>query len=96
MVERNTLTDRVLEVMQNVLSYINSYNFDNSNVMVDYFHVNFHLNISIGNDLNPYKLEIPKLKAPKGSVIPSFMERRMNLMPLHSTLRRAGKSIHDS
>ncbi|WP_410492863.1 LPD29 domain-containing protein [Dysgonomonas sp. GY75] len=66
------LTDRALEVMQNILSYANSYNFDDSDAMTDYFHVNFYLNISIGNGLNPYKLEIPGLKAPKGTVIRRF------------------------
>lgn len=71
--EKDTdMTDRAIEVMQNVLNYINSYNFDDSDVMTDYFHVNFYLHIGIGNDLHPYKLEIPKLKAPKGSVMPQF------------------------
>jgi curved DNA-binding protein CbpA len=41
-------------------------------ISVDLLKADFEPYIGIGNDLNPYKLEIPKLKAPRGAVIPSF------------------------
>lgn len=85
--EKDTdLTDRALEVMQHILEYTNSYNFDDSDAMTDYFHVNFYLNISIGNDLNPYKMEIPKLKVPKGTVIRQFKHPEGMA---HKTIRQA-------
>ena len=35
-------------VIQKVYDIINSYNFDDSDIMTDYFHTNFYLDLSIG------------------------------------------------
>jgi hypothetical protein len=56
------LTERASEVLQNVYSQVNSYNFDDSDSMVDYFHCNFYLHINIGNSTHPYSVVLPKLK----------------------------------
>jgi curved DNA-binding protein CbpA len=56
------LTERAKEVMKNVYSQVNSYNFDDSDAMTDYFHCNFYLNLSIGNHNQPYRIVLPKLK----------------------------------
>jgi curved DNA-binding protein CbpA len=61
------LTERAREVMENVYSYVSSYNFDDSDVMTDYFHCNFYLHMGIGTMEKPYKIEIPKIQAKKGS-----------------------------
>lgn len=66
------LTDRAREVMDNVYSFVNSYNFDDSDAMTDYFHCNFYLNMGIGTWEKPYKMEIPKLQAKKGILPPVF------------------------
>lgn len=66
------LTDRAREVMDNVYCFVNSYNFDDSDAMTDYFHCNFYLNIGIGTWEKPYKMEIPKLQAKKGTLPPVF------------------------
>ena len=56
------LTDRAKEVMTNVYSKVNSYNFDDSDSMTDYFHRNFYLDINIGDYTHPYSVVLPKLK----------------------------------
>ena len=72
-IEKDTdLTDRAREVMSNVYGFVNSYNFDDSDVMTDYFHCNFYLNMGIGTMVKPYKVEIPKLQAKKGTLPPVF------------------------
>lgn len=60
------LTDRAKEVLGNVVDFVNSYNFDDSDAMTDYFHTNFYLNVGIGSHEKPYKVDIPKLKCRKG------------------------------
>ena len=66
------ITDRAREVMENVISFVNSYNYDDSDSMTDYFNTNFYLHVGIGNDTNPYKLELPKLQTRKKDLIPQF------------------------
>jgi hypothetical protein len=72
-IENDTdLTDRACEVMSNIYEFVNSYNFDDSDAMTDYFHCNFYLNMGIGTIVKPYKVEIPKLQAEKGTLPPVF------------------------
>ncbi len=42
------LTETAKSVLQRVVRFVNSYNYDRSDVMVDYFDVNFYLDIMIG------------------------------------------------
>lgn len=42
------LTDRCREVMKNVCDYVASWNYDESDLMTDYFNVNFYADIEIG------------------------------------------------
>lgn len=60
------LTDESKELFKKVKDFVNSYNFDDSDAMTDYFDFNFHLNLSIGKwdksfksieDTNKKKLE---------------------------------------
>lgn len=43
------LTDRCKEVMKNVIDFVQSFNYDNSNAMFDYFDTNFYTTFSIGS-----------------------------------------------
>ena len=43
-----TITERAREVMLNVCDFTMSYNYDNSDVMTDYFDTNFYLTLGIG------------------------------------------------
>ena len=54
------LTDRAKEVLLNVYGHVNSYNFDDSDAMTDYFHCNFYLYINIGDAIHPYRVMLPK------------------------------------
>ena len=66
------LTDRALEVMENVRSYIMSYNYDNSDAMTDYFDTNFYLHMGIGRYDKPFEVVHPQLACPKGKEAPVF------------------------
>lgn len=46
--EDSLMTDRCREVMQNVSDYVESWNYDDSDLMTDYFNVNFYADIEIG------------------------------------------------
>lgn len=42
------LTERSKAMFKDIVQFINSYNFDDSDGQIDYFHTNFYLNLSIG------------------------------------------------
>lgn len=50
------LTEQAKKVIKKALSIINSYNFDDSDGQIDYFHTNFYLNMSIGKWDKPFQL----------------------------------------
>ena len=43
-----TITDRTKMIMTDARKIANSFNFDDSDGMIDYFHTNFYLNLAIG------------------------------------------------
>lgn len=55
------LTERALEVMKNVYSHLQSYNFDDSDIQTDYFHTNFYVDLNIGDSSHAYEVVVPKL-----------------------------------
>jgi hypothetical protein len=48
------MTDEAKEVMQAVNNFANSFNFDDSDGMIDYFHTNFYLHLAIGKWNKPF------------------------------------------
>lgn len=56
------ITDEVRSVMADVVDYANSYNYDDSDSMEDYFDTNFYLHIYIGDYGKPYQVVAPKAK----------------------------------
>lgn len=56
------ITERACEVMLNVRDFTMSYNYDNSDIMTDYFDTNFYLTLGIGRYDKPYQTELPKLQ----------------------------------
>ena len=84
--EDKELTDRAREVMVNIRDFANSYNFDDSDMMTDYFHVHFYLNIEIGSDSKPYKIVIPKSRRTRGETVPQFTYPEG---PVHKAVRLA-------
>ena len=48
------LTDKAKEIMEFVKKEANSYNYDDSDGMIDYFQTNFYLNLHIGKWYKPF------------------------------------------
>lgn len=85
------ITDRARDVMENVCSYAQSYNYDNSDVMTDYFDRNFYLNLGIGNYRKPYKLNLPKVHCRKEDAPKVFKHPEG---PAHKAIRQALGKAH--
>lgn len=64
------ITDEVRAVMADVVDYANSYNYDDSDSMTDYFDTNFYLHIYIGDFGKPYQVVAPKAKKVAGKAAP--------------------------
>lgn len=53
----NEISNEVYNVVNDVCDYMRSYNYDNSDVMTDYFSVNFYTDINIGRWDKPYQIK---------------------------------------
>lgn len=84
--EETQLTERAREVMQNVCAFVQSYNFDNSDPMTDYFCKNFYLSLSVGTYKKPYRTTLPRLRCRKGDEPAVF---RHPEGPAHKAIRQA-------
>lgn len=51
------ITEAVLNVVNNVCDYLNSFNYDDSDSMIDYFDTNFYTHIGIGELGKPYEVK---------------------------------------
>lgn len=56
------LTSEVFAVVSDVVAYCNSFNYDDSDSMTDYFDTNFYLHINVGEYGKPYEVKQPKAK----------------------------------
>lgn len=50
------LTERTKEMMRTVIAYAQSYNYDDSDSMTDYFDTNFYLSVYVGKWDKPFKV----------------------------------------
>jgi hypothetical protein len=57
------LSDRCREVFENVVAYVQSWNFDDSDSMTDYFHVNFYVDFEVGRNGRSFEYRDPMLKS---------------------------------
>ena len=48
------LTKQCQEIFQRVMCIVNSFNFDDSDGMIDYFHTNFYTHLNIGKWDKPF------------------------------------------
>lgn len=48
------LTEKAKEIMTKILGFIQSYNYDDSDAMIDYFNTNFYIHSSIGKWDKPF------------------------------------------
>ncbi|MGI6124931.1 MAG: molecular chaperone DnaJ, partial [Acetivibrionales bacterium] len=51
------LTEEAKSVINQALNIINSYNFDDSDSQIDYFHTNFYTHMSIGKWDKPFTIK---------------------------------------
>lgn len=73
--ERGTdekLTERAQDVLNNIRNYMNSYNYDNSDIMTDYFDINFFDSIEFGNNRTPFKVETVRSRRMSGEMPTEF------------------------
>lgn len=64
--EKFGLTSEVYAVLSDVVAYCNSFNYDDSDSMTDYFDTNFYLHINVGEYGKPYEVKQPKAKKVTG------------------------------
>lgn len=64
--EKFGLTSEVFAVVSDVVAYCNSFNYDDSDSMTDYFDTNFYLHINVGEYGKPYEVKEPKAKKVTG------------------------------
>lgn len=64
--EKFGLTSEVYAVLSDVVAYCNSFNYDDSDSMTDYFDTNFYLHINVGDYSKPYEIKPPKAKKVTG------------------------------
>jgi hypothetical protein len=57
------LTDEYRKVFEDVKAFSDSYNWDKSDPMTDYFNVNFYLNLRVGKQDKPFKVVQRKKKS---------------------------------
>ena len=55
-------------MIQNVIDFINSYRYDDSDGMIDYFSTNFYYDVSVGKWDKPFKVVYREPKKPDGRV----------------------------
>ena len=80
------LTERAKDMFLNICGYVNTYNYDHSDLMTDYFDTNFYITIKIGQYENPFKIEIPKERRANSAAAPSF---HWEDGPAHKALKKA-------
>lgn len=64
--EKFGLTSEVHAVMSDIVSYCNSFNYDDSDSQIDYFDTNFYLHIYVGTFSKPYEVKQPRAKKVTG------------------------------
>lgn len=60
MIERSPIDIRVLSAIKDVMDYLQSYNYDDSDSMTDYFDCGFYFHVSIGKYNKPCIVKEPK------------------------------------
>lgn len=80
------LTERTQDVVDNISSYMNSFNYDHSNSQTDYFDRNFYDNIEFGNNRTPFKVETARSRRMSGEKPKEF---KWQDGPAHKAVKKA-------
>lgn len=84
--EDKELTDRAQDVVNNISNYMNSYNYDHSDSMTDYFDRNFYESIEFGNRRTPFKVETVRAHRMSGEKPREF---KWQEGPAHKAVKKA-------
>lgn len=84
--EDKELTERAQDIVNNIQSYMNSFNYDHSNSMTDYFDRNFYDNIEFGNRRTPFKVETVRSRRMSGETPKEFKWKEG---PAHLSVKKA-------
>lgn len=63
--DQNGCTKETNEVMCRMRDYVESYNYEDSDIYTDYFHVNFYTDYAIGKYDKPFKKVEKRVRTPK-------------------------------
>ena len=67
----NELNDRAKALVSAIWDYVNSYNYNDSDVMTDYHDVNFYASISLGSLKSPFKVDVLRFSHTKDTATAS-------------------------
>lgn len=70
------LCDKANEMFLDIVRTINSYNYNDSDPMTDYFDVGFYFDVDIGNNKHPFKIVDRKPKKPDDRVYESVVVKQ--------------------
>jgi|GEM_PF-42146 len=84
--ENEELTERAQDVMNNIRNYMNSFNYDHSDCMTDYYDRNFYDCIKFGNNRTPFKVETVRSHRMSGEKPKEF---KWQDGPAHKALKKA-------
>lgn len=89
-VDRDTkhMTPEAAEVLCDVTGYLNSFNYDHSDSMTDYFDVGFYTSIGVGSSRHPYEVKVNRLFRMAGDHPENF---KWKDGPAHRALKAALK-----
>lgn len=84
--EDKNLNDRAKDVLTNIQAYVLSYNYDNSDGMIDYFDRGFYESFMFGSVNTPFSVEIPRTRRTGGKADPEF---KRPVGPAHRAIKKA-------
>lgn len=87
------LNDRAKDIINNITAYVNSYNYDNSDVMTDYFDRGFYFKLEFGSKNTAFAVNIPRARRTGGVADPDFIRP---VGPAHAGIKKAlGRAYFD-
>lgn len=84
--EDKNLNDRAKGILSNIQAYVLSYNYDNSDGMIDYFDRGFYESFMFGSVNTPFSVEIPRTRRTGGKTDPEF---KRPVGPAHRAIKKA-------
>lgn len=84
--QNDKLTERAQDIIDNIRSYMNTFNYDYSDIMTDYYNRNFYDSIEFGNTRTPFKVETVRSRRMSGDQPAEF---KWKDGPAHKAIKKA-------